>query len=85
MGRKAPKYFTVNTPVLDKQGRLQPAPEDSELEYESIKKRLVSGHATTQRTPMHGRSTCNPIRAACSGPQEVPNGLSLSKLLEQEQ
>ena len=24
-------------PVLDKQGQLQPAPEDSELEYESIK------------------------------------------------
>ena len=36
-GRKAPKYFTVNTPVLDKQGRLQPAPKDSELDYESIR------------------------------------------------
>ena len=28
-GIKASKYFTVDTPVLDKQGRLQPAPEDS--------------------------------------------------------
>ena len=36
-GSKTPKYFTVNTPVLDKQGRLQPAPEDSGLGYESIR------------------------------------------------
>ena len=34
--KKQPKYFVVNTPVL-KQGQLQPPPEDSELEYDSIK------------------------------------------------
>jgi len=35
--KKQPKYFTVNTPVLDRLGKLQPTQEDSELEYESAK------------------------------------------------
>ena len=36
-GEEATKvYFVVNTPVL-KQGQLQPTPEDSELQYESVK------------------------------------------------
>merc|ERR1719491_659998 len=82
--KKQPKYFTVNTPVPDRLGKLQPTQEDSELEYESAKEvgiwTCYHLHTSKDGPSMHNRR-----RVVCSTLQEFAHGFSLHERVNDKQ